>query len=66
MESQESEKKSHITSFSEISASACADEEMKVPKINEGYVLDISGEDKATTGSKTFSDVDRKQESEIC
>ena len=59
IERKESANKSHITSFSEISASVCADEESKVPKINEGYVVDISGDDNAT-GSKTFSDVDRK------
>lgn len=65
IERKDSEKKSHITSFSEISASVCIDEERKVPKINEGYVVDISDEDNAT-GSKTFSDVERKQKGQVC
>ena len=60
-----SEKKSNTTSFSEINASVCTDEERKVPKLNEGYLVDISGEDNAT-GSKTFSDVNRKQEGQVC
>ena len=57
-EKQGSESKSRVTSFSEVSASVCIDEEIKKPKINEGYVVKSSAED--TAGAKTFSNVDRK------
>ena len=61
---EEGEKRSHITSFSEISASVCIDEERKVPKINQGHLVDISVEDKAT-GSKKILDGDRKEEGQV-
>lgn len=64
IQKEESEKKSHITSFSEISASVRIDEAKKIPKINAGHLVEISVEDNATA-SKTFSDVDRKEQGQV-
>lgn len=59
IERKESVNKFYIISFSEISVLVCVDEESKVLKINEGYVVDIFGDDNVI-GLKIFLDVDRK------
>jgi len=63
-ERKESGKNSHITSFSEISASVCIDEERKAQKINQEHLVEFSGNENAA-GSKRFSDVQRKQEGQL-
>lgn len=63
-EKEASEIQSHISTFSEISASVCIDEETKAPKINEGYFAQSSTEDNVD-GAKTYSDVDKNVEGQV-
>lgn len=63
-EREENEMKSHVSGFSEISASVCMDDERKAQKINEGYIDEISVEDNAAA-MKTFSNADGKEEGQV-
>lgn len=63
-EKEESEIQSHITSFREISASVCIEEERKAPKINEEHFVQSPAED-SVDGAKTYSDVDKNVEGQV-